>query len=47
MYNNIIDDARNLWTHEIRKVKYDDKKIKRGTRIFITFRTVRDELQED
>ena len=44
------DDASTKWTHEIRKVKYDtidDKKIKRGTRISITFRTVRDELQED
>ena len=43
-------DASTKWTHEIRKVKYDtidDKKIKRGTRISITFRTVRDELQED
>jgi len=39
------------WTHEIKKVKYDTmsdgKRIKRDTRISITFRTVRDELQED
>jgi alkylated DNA repair dioxygenase AlkB len=44
------DDASTKWTHEIRKVKYDNingKKIKRGTRISITFRTVRDELQEN
>ena len=44
------DDARLLWTHEIRKVKYDtidDKKIRRDIRISITFRTVTDELHED
>lgn len=40
------DDARDKWTHEIRKVKYDNK-IKRGTRISITFRTVADEYKED
>ena len=44
------DDARILWTHEIRKLKSDTiggKTTKRGTRISITFRTVADELQED
>jgi alkylated DNA repair dioxygenase AlkB len=43
------DDARNLWTHEIAKRQSDEidgKRIKRGTRISITFRTVCDELQE-
>jgi len=43
-------DLTTEWTHEIKKVKYDtidDKRIKRGTRISITFRTVRDELQEN
>jgi len=43
------DDARNLWTHEIVKRKSDEidgKRIKRDTRISITFRTVSDELQE-
>jgi len=47
---SLADDASTKWTHEIRKVKYDNingKKIKRGTRISITFRTVRDELQEN
>ena len=44
------DDARSLWTHEISKSKsdmIDGKRIKRGTRISITFRTVLDELQEN
>lgn len=43
------DDARSLWTHEISNTKtdmIDGKRIKRGTRISITFRTVCDELQE-
>jgi len=43
-------DLTTEWTHEIKKVKYDtidDKRIKRVTRISITFRTVRDELQEN
>jgi alkylated DNA repair dioxygenase AlkB len=44
------DDARSLWTHEIIGKKSDiicGKKIERGTRISITFRTVSYELQED
>ena len=44
------DDARSLWTHEIIGKKTDiinGKKINRGTRISITFRTVSDELQEE
>ena len=41
------DDARSLWTHEISKSqsdKIDGKRIKRGTRISITFRTVSHDL---
>ena len=44
------DDARSLWTHEISNTKtdmIDGKRIKRGTRISITFRTVLDKLQEN
>ena len=44
------EDSRSLWTHEIVGKKSDiinGKKIQRGTRISITFRTVSDELQED
>ena len=44
------DDARSLWTHEISNTKtdmIDGKRIKRGTRISITFRTVLDQLQEN
>lgn len=44
-------DLATEWTHEIKKAKYNEiykKRInKRGTRISITFRTVRDELQEN
>ena len=43
------DDARSLWTHEIIGKKSDTingKRIQRGTRISITFRTVRDELKK-
>ena len=43
------DDARSLWTHEISKSqsdKIDGKRIKRGTRISITFRTVSHDLLE-
>jgi alkylated DNA repair dioxygenase AlkB len=46
----MTNDLTTEWTHEIKKVKYDTidgKRIKRGTRISITFRTVRDELQEN
>ena len=44
------DDARNMWTHEISSTKSDTingKKIKRCTRISITFRTVVDKLKQD
>lgn len=44
------DDARSLWTHEISSTKsdkIDGNRIKRGTRISITFRTVVDRLQEN
>ena len=44
------DDARSMWTHEISAAKSDTinhKKIKRCTRISITFRTVVDKLKQD
>lgn len=42
------DDARYLWTHEIRKRQSDNingKRVKRSDRISVTFRTVKDEYK--